>query len=513
MGSENKLGGVVIGLVAAGATALLLYFGDGLMPRWPLMWVAPLPVLVYALASRVGWRAGFVAFSAWLAGGLNLLGYMRHGGTPFLGWLFAFSIEALVFALAVLLMRRLARRGSVWSAWVALPAVWVAFEYIRNLLWPHGSAACLAYSQLNFLPFLQTASLAGPWGMGFVLLLFSAGIALAIYGWGAERGRAVRVLGATSGVVAAVLIFGTVRMAIRQPGPSVRVGLVASDAAANSGVAGPGEAAERLYRVYAQQAAGLIARGAQVVVMPENLGVVVDPDDGKVDALLQGVADRTGAMLVAGVNHRSGAVRHNEAWVFAPGRARSSYEKEHLLPPFENIFTPGTSRTLFHGVGQAAGENWGVAICKDMDFTEPARGYGRAGVGLMLSPAWDFKVDGFWHGHIARMRAVEDGFSLVHAARDGLLYVSDDRGRVVAETPSNAAEFRTLLAEVPAGHNGTLFLLWGDWFAWLAMALAAMAVARLWWNQEHRRQGSGNKAPGSGARRGMKYDRRLALRS
>jgi hypothetical protein len=76
-------------------------------------------------------------------------------------------------------------------------------------------------------------------------------------------------------------------------------------------------------------------------------------------------------------------------------------------------------RGLWHGsaVVCRAGQTWGVAICKDMDFTNPAHSYGRAGVGLMLVSAWDFNVDRFWHGHIAVIRAVEDGFSLVQSAR------------------------------------------------------------------------------------------------
>ena len=50
----------------------------------------------------------------------------------------------------------------------------------------------------------------------------------------------------------------------------------------------------------------------------------------------------------------------------------------------------------------------------------------------MLVPAWDFTLDRFEHGHIAVMRAVEDGFSLARAARGGFLTVSDDRGRILA---------------------------------------------------------------------------------
>jgi apolipoprotein N-acyltransferase len=123
-------------------------------------------------------------------------------------------------------------------------------------------------------------------------------------------------------------------------------------------------------------------------------------------------------------------------------------------------------------------QTWGIAICKDMDFTPLSRKYGKADVGLMLVPAWDFNMDRGWHGHIAVMRGVEDGFSLVRAAKDGYLTVSDNRGRVVAEQRSDAAPFATLLASVPAAHSATLYLLLGDWFAWLACALLVLAIVQ-----------------------------------
>ncbi len=115
-----------------------------------------------------------------------------------------------------------------------------------------------------------------------------------------------------------------------------------------------------------------------------------------------------------------------------------------------------------------------------MDFTPLSRSYGKAGVGLVLAPGWDFNVDRNWHGHMAVMRGVEDGFSLVRAAKNGYLTVSDNRGRVVSETRSDAAPFATLMASVPAAHSATLYLLLGDWFAWLACALLACAIIQLW---------------------------------
>jgi apolipoprotein N-acyltransferase len=114
-----------------------------------------------------------------------------------------------------------------------------------------------------------------------------------------------------------------------------------------------------------------------------------------------------------------------------------------------------------------------------MDFTNPARAYGLSGVGLMLAPAWDFRVDDFYHGHIAVMRAVEDGYSLARASRRGMLTVADNRGRIGAEIATDAAPFATLLTTIPTGHESTLYLLCGDWFGWCAIAMLALLLVEL----------------------------------
>ena len=115
-----------------------------------------------------------------------------------------------------------------------------------------------------------------------------------------------------------------------------------------------------------------------------------------------------------------------------------------------------------------------------MDFTPLSRQYGQAGVGLMLVPGWDFNLDRWSHGHIAVMRGVEDGFSIVRAAKNGYLTVSDDRGRILAESGrSDLAPFVTLMADVPIVHDNTIYLLMGDWFAWFALAMLGFAIIQL----------------------------------
>lgn len=462
---------VMLGAIAVASTAILLWFGTGLDPWWPLMWLAPIPVLLFAL--RDTWQgAGIVAALAWFLGELNLLHYFFLLHTAPMVGVMIFGMGAVVFALAVLLFRALARRGAWGSAVVAFPAAWVSWEYVVNLRSPHGTALNLAYTQLKFVPALQVASLTGPWGISFVVFLFAAGIAAGLALREREPRRAAVVAGTCVGAVALVLVGGAVRMAMPAAKDQVRVGLVASDLRENAGVADVGAATEKELQAYAVQAEMLIARGAQVVVLPEHLGTVVGDGVEAMDALFQPMADKTGATIVVGVGDVLPEMKYNQARVYAPRVAVMSYDKHHLLPPFESMFTPGATITTM----QRASGRWGVEICKDMDFTGLSRRYGEAGAGLMLVPAWDFEIDRTWHGHMAIMRAVEDGFSLVRAARGGYLTVTDDRGRVLAEVRSDSAPFATLMAEVPVRHDATLYERWGNWFAWVALAVLGFAM-------------------------------------
>ena len=466
---------VVIALLVAAATAILVWFGTGLFPLWPLLWFAPLPVLVFAGRSS-GRAAGMTALLAWAAGNLNLWDYFAAAlHVPLVIRIVILAGPALAFAFAVLLYRALLLRGAPWSALAAFPAVWVSYEYVFNLISPHGTAMNLAYTQLNFLPFLQLASITGPWGMSFLLLTFSTALAIGLHLRTAQPRQAGRIVAATLGLIAAVLVFGAVRLALPPPpGHLVRVGLVASDLPAYSGVATRGAETERELKDYAAHAESLGVRGAQVIVLPEHLGEADDSEMASIDQIFQPLAGGAKTTIVVGIAHDSTQMKQNEARVY-PQRAQVlTYAKHHLLPPFESIFTPGTTLTTL----TRPNGTWGVAICKDMDFTPLSRQYGQAGVGLMLVPAWDFTVDRVSHGHMAILRGVESGFAIARAGRGGSLMVSDNRGRIVAETPSNSAPFATLVADVPAMHERTLYLLLGDWFAWLTLALLAWLLVR-----------------------------------
>ena len=473
MGFASKQRSLIYALLATATTAVLVYFGTGLFPLWPLMWFAPIPVLLFASRSS-WWAAALVAFGALFLGDLNLLHYfnslLRMPGAV---QLLIFGVPSLLFATSILFFRALLKRGLCWSAAFGFPAIWVAFEYLGNLRSPHGTAGSLSYSQLNFLPFLQLASITGPWGMSFLLMLFSAALVASIEARRSSPRKAWRILSVSWGAIALVLVFGAIRLSSSQPGQLVKVGLIASDEPQNVDVP-EGQNADRLFTAYGQAAEALASRGAQVVVLPEKLAVVPASDSARTDAFFQALADKTQTTLIVGMVYVDGHDKYNRARIYTPNGTIQSYDKHHMLPPFESNLKPGTS---IFTMSKPSG-TWGVAICKDMDFTPLSRQYGQTAAGLMLVPAWDFVLDRFSHGHIAVMRGVEDGFSIVRAAKQGFLTVSDDRGRILAEIRSNSAPFATLLADVPAGHQQTPYQLLGDWFAWVALGILAIVLAQ-----------------------------------
>lgn len=455
-------------IIAATAlvSAIAFYFGTGLHPIWWLTWLAPLPVLL--IASRVSsWCTFACSGLALLAGELNLWHYLHRAlGIPLLPTLIILVLPAVIFALGVLLFRWCILRAAPLTAGLILPAYWVSYEFLNASTSIHSTAGNQAYSQMNFLPILQIASITGIWGIGFCVFLFPATIAavLAIDG---KRRQKVR-LGLIAGVfLCFVLGFGTWRLHRVDAVPTVSVALIASDLPENV-LPTTKEDSLRLLRDYVAQVNALSGQSVQAVVIPEKVAVVLPDYLGETDKLFSDAAARAGATVVVGLVRRDSDSLWNEARIYSPdGSAPRRYEKHHMLPPFESKFTIGTIRTL---LTESTGL-WGVAICKDMDFPELSRKYGLDGIGLLLVPAWDFDLDGWWHGRMAILRGIEDGFSIARAPRHGILTVTDDRGRVLAERATNSLPFTVLLAQVPVRHEATLYSHWGNWFAWLCVLL------------------------------------------
>ena len=456
-------------LLAAALSAAAFYLSTGLGEVWPLAWVAPLPLLWLAFGERH--RPVFVpAVLAVFAGNLNLFGYLsRIAPMPIV--VGSLLVPALAFGACAVFARGIAQRIRHALAVLAFPAAWTAWEFLLSLVSPHGTALSFAYSQTDVLPLLQIVSVTGLWGLLFLLMLVPSALALSL------ARRAVAPLVPAAALAALVLAFGVWRLHQPLDGVPVRVGLAVTDHEINRVFdTRDTPTALAIARGYAGRISRLAARGAQVVVLPEKLTGVTPANAHDVERVFSDAARDAKTTVVVGLNRVAIEPLRNVALVYAPdGGQLLEYDKRHMLPGPESGYRIGRVPAQF----AAAGQPWGVAICKDMDFQSWSRAYAAQGVRVMAVPAWDFVVDGKLHWRMALARGVENGVAMVRTAEMGLLTVTDGYGRTVASMRSDAGSDALLVAEVHPGPGATFYTRTGDWFGWLAVGgLAALAIGR-----------------------------------
>ncbi len=453
-----------LGTVSALLTAVCFYFGTGLHPYWWLTWLAAIPALLFSFRASTKKGAFPVSFAGFALGSLNLWGYFQVLELPAIIRIEAFLGPALIFACGAMLSRAFFARGSRWLAAVSLPAIWVSFEFIASF-GPNGTVLNLAYSQMNFLPALQIASVTGIWAISFTVLFFSSAIAISL-----SAPDSGKFAAAALAIVAAVLVFGAARLSLRPTGEHVMIGLGATD---RMPLLADKEAdAAGIVQAYVEAIDELAAKGAQVVVIPEKIGPVTSKSSGPSLDALSAAAARNHVMVVAGFDQHDVPLKHNLSFVFAPdGQLEAVYEKHYMVPRWEDGYERGATIAIL----PHPHPHWGTAICKDMDFPGLSRRYAQRGIQLMFVPAWDFTVDDWLHGRMAILRGVESGFAIARSAKQGLMTITDNRGRVLAQQHS-AKGMATLLGVVRLSVDQTIYARFGDWFAWLVLTTTAVLL-------------------------------------
>lgn len=144
-------------------------------------------------------------------------------------------------------------------------------------------------------------------------------------------------------------------------------------------------------------AAGLFARGADVVVLPElvasgygtdreRLLAVAEPLDGPSVRAWTQLAGRAGGLIVAGFCERDGEALYNTAVAVSADGILLHYRKLHLFSGEKGCFAPGDLglplvATPFGVIG--------VCVCYDLRFVETARALSLLGAEVICVPtAW-----------------------------------------------------------------------------------------------------------------------------
>jgi apolipoprotein N-acyltransferase len=465
MSKKARSATVIVALALLGGALLAVSYANH--PLWWAAWLAPAPAVAAVLLAPARLRVAAGLIVGAVSGAFSF-GY--HVTT---GSLMAAIIIALAYALAwggtLRLAASAAERFPVMIAALVLPVSWAAIDTLLIHASPHGSVGSLAYSQAGMLPVLQVASLGGVPAVTFVVLLPSslAGLALARWlGGPGVRGLSQAAL-STGVVVAGAILFGWWRLDAAPSGSGTQVTMIASDRLSPGG---------RTWERFAADYGAAIARAARpgvTVLLPEAVIRADLAGSKRVAQMLSAIAHDRKATLVVGIVVAEGEKVTNRALVAVPDGRHAWYVKQHLVPGLEPG-TPGDRNLLLASPVTGTG----VAICKDMHFPTLGRSYARGGARLMLVLANDFDEDDRMMAGVTALRGIEGGYPVARATRQGLSFISDPYGRIVAERRSGAAT-GALVARAPlALPTATLYARVGDLFGWTCLAgLLALVFA------------------------------------
>jgi apolipoprotein N-acyltransferase len=496
----------------AGVLLAFGYFTLGLVvPN--LVALVPLLIWIDANLDRPwrAWRNAGFAFG--MALNLLILSWMRSMlAISFLG-VFAYLGLALVFAcelsLAVVALAWLRKRTG-WSFVALLPAVWLTLEWVQARGDLRMTAQHLGQS-LGTVPFLvQFADLAGPYGIGLVLLLSNA---LFYTAWRApSRSARARPLAAWTVLAAAVLGYdawawshppassGSLRIAFLQPNVPLDLKMDPADDA-------------RQDRLLAELTRKAAAMNAEVVIWPETArprALYRRPERPATYAMpeVQSLAQETGVTIVAGaeyvvVHDKGNTEAYNAVFVVHPdGRLDPTWvAKIDLVPfveavPFEFLlgpllagrggwarwlgggFLPGPTATLL----PVAGARMGVSVCYEELYFDLQRGLRNAGArvqAVITNDAW-FGTTFFqsYQANTVRLRAIENRSSFVRVANTGISMFVDPLGRDAERTELLTQEVR--VRDVALTDGRTVYDRIGDVAAWVAIGTFVAAAFVGW---------------------------------
>ncbi len=491
------------------AAAAVLFIFTGFQWTIPLAaWFGPLFLVRFVRTQRVipglllAWLARWVVAAFILLRGIILI----HGPAYYVVVLLLTALSILPYLADRLIAHRL--RG--FAATLVFPAAVTVIEYLSSF-GPNGTINSIANTQFGDLPLIQLASVTGIWGITFLLSWFAAAA-----NWAWEQGfawlqirRGVLVYGV---ILSVVLLGGGARLALFSPAAAaVRVAGVSPSAAAVSAARQqlPGPLLDLLLTGKAAPADRQAARsafmavdddllassqkearaGARIVVWPEPAATGASVLEEDQPALLKQAGDlarQEGIYLDLGLSvllpgGGKGPFAWDEAVLIDPaGKVVWTYEKFHLVPFGEKgvvVQGDGKVPVVDSPLGRLAN-----VICFDLDFPATLRQAGRAGVDMMLGPSDDWRAIDPAHTRAATFRAVENGFSLVRQANNGLAMAVDYQGRVLAASDFYTTDQQVLVAYVPMHGVRTIYARIGDVFALLCvlalLAFIVLAVVR-----------------------------------
>lgn len=375
------------------------------------------------------------------------------------------------------------------SLWI-LPFAWVLLEYIRGNILTGFPWCLLGYSQYKFLPISQIASIAGIYGISFLLILANCAFSVALIK--KLRGAKWKYgIWATVIIIFACIAWGKIRLEnYKDPKYNENVGIVQGNIPQD--IKWLRVLADEHFNKHIDLTISTMSAGAKLIVWPESaITVFLIEDKRKYDQIMK-ISKAYNAYLLIGADYREindKEVKYfNSAFFIDPYDNRIQiYSKIHLVPFGEYVplkrflwfidkfvegvsdFSAGKEYTLF----KYKEHKISTQICYEIIFPNISREFVKRGSELITTitnDAWFGKTSApYQHFAMAVMRAIENKRYLVRSANTGISGIINPVGKIIHQ--SELFTDYIIIDKVSFLNEKTIYNKYGDWLCILSVLI------------------------------------------
>lgn len=495
------------------ATAALLALCFPAIDLGWLAWISLVPLLV-AISGKKPHYAFFLSYLCGLAffPGIGNWLFQVHGYRLLHHAIWG-TYLAIYFGLFGLAFSFISKRWGVVPSLVASPFLWVSLEYIRSnmgfMAFPWG---LLSHSQYQYPRIIQVASLAGNYGVSFLVVWVNAALAAVILlysrpsptKYSAGHASILIVMGAA--LITSAFWYGHGIVSKPMIGNEIKVSVVQGNIEQEK--KWESKYANSIMQTYADLTREVSKDRPDLIVWPEAATPRSITSDRRLYGQVKDIAAKAGTCLLLGSTHQDkirtkGQSRlkyANSAFLINPdGKDKDKkYDKIRLLPfgeylPMKEIipwsyiqipdpgsYSSGQELTVF----ECSRYRFGVTICWETIFPDLVRGFVGRGAQFLVNI-----TNEAWFGKSAApyqflsmnvFRAVENRVYVVRCANTGVSCFIDPCGRIVDRVKDQAGQDTfvqgVLTGTILAMDSKTIYTRYGDWFAWLCILGSAVAL-------------------------------------
>jgi apolipoprotein N-acyltransferase len=435
-------------------------------------WFMPVPFLIYVVLYH-GVKNHLWLLLSLIAG--SILSFMKAASDPFLisiGFSIMIGIViGLRYYLAFLLWNYIRRWAGDLISLIAFPAIIVSLEYFQAFYLPFGDWGSMANTQLYNLPLLQTASLFGFLGIS-AIMAWAAVLCTSIILRGSLVSSGLR-LSIFVLVLTVLYVYGDLRMNKVPEGKHILTAAIMVDNKFTGVFPNP-EDPEVIQATDALIEKTRIAanRGASIVVWGEGSTVTSEKGEGRFLEKLSAVAKNHNIAIVAAyaVPVPKGEKEdynfiNKFSWINNKGEIAETYLKHHPVPGEGSEKGVKPLKIVHTEYGNMTG-----AICYDYDFPQMALTQARLGADMVVVPGMDWRGMLMQHTLMARIRAIEGGFSVLRSANEATSMGFNNYGQIRAAMSDFGNNDKILIASLPVGKINTLYSSIGNLIAYIAIA-------------------------------------------